>query len=48
MATVDAVLFDLDETLLDDDRGWHIALAATCREVASRHSGVDETGLHEA
>jgi putative hydrolase of the HAD superfamily len=48
MASVDAIFFDLDETLLDDERGWHIALAATCREVAGRHPGVDETAMHEA
>jgi putative hydrolase of the HAD superfamily len=48
MASVDAIFFDLDETLLDDERGWRVALAATCREVAGRHPGVDETAMHEA
>jgi putative hydrolase of the HAD superfamily len=48
MASVDAVFFDLDETLLDDDRGWHVALAATCHEIAGGHPGVDESALHEA
>jgi phosphoglycolate phosphatase-like HAD superfamily hydrolase len=42
-----AVFFDLDETLIDDDRRWRIAVAATCNEIAARHPGIDAKSLTE-
>src|SRR3712207_5747326 len=41
MRAVQAVFFDLDETLLDDDRYWRIAVSATCAELALRHPSLN-------
>jgi putative hydrolase of the HAD superfamily len=42
---VQAVFFDLDDTLLDDDRCWRVAVSLTCTELALRHPSVDRTML---
>jgi putative hydrolase of the HAD superfamily len=51
MPAVQAVFFDLDDTLLDDDRCWRVAVSRTCRDLALRHPSVDrrmlETGYLE-
>lgn len=45
--TIKAVLFDLDDTLLWDDRSVEEAFQATCRE-AQRIAGVDPSELEQA
>jgi FMN phosphatase YigB (HAD superfamily) len=41
MPTVQAVFFDLDDTLFDDDRCWRAAVSVTWTELALRHPSVD-------
>ena len=43
-----AILFDLDETLLDDNRAFQIAVASSCIDLAHRHNSVDPHRLREA
>jgi putative hydrolase of the HAD superfamily len=45
MAAVQAVFFDLDDTLLDDDRCWRVAVSLTCTELALRHPSLDRVML---
>jgi putative hydrolase of the HAD superfamily len=42
-----ALLIDLDETLLDDDRGMQKAAGLAASDLAARHSSVDATQLAE-
>lgn len=46
--TIKAVLFDLDDTLLWDDRSVKEAFEATCREAAARYPEIDPDKLEEA
>ena len=43
-----ALFFDLDETLLDDERCWRIAVSLACRELRSRHPSIDSGALEQA
>jgi HAD superfamily hydrolase (TIGR01549 family) len=45
MPAVQAVFFDLDDTLLDDDRCWRVAVSLACTELALRHPSVDRAML---
>jgi putative hydrolase of the HAD superfamily len=45
MPDVQAVFFDLDDTLLDDDRCWRVAVSLTCTELALRHPSVERVTL---
>lgn len=47
MRTIDAVLFDLDDTLHDDTSAYHNAAEEVAREVAAEH-GVDALALKAA
>ena len=47
MRTIDAVLFDLDDTLHDDTTAYHSAAEEVAREVAAQH-GVDALALKTA
>jgi putative hydrolase of the HAD superfamily len=42
---VQAIFFDLDDTLLDDERGWRISVSSTGSEIAGRHAGIDGNAL---
>ena len=42
---VRAVFFDLDETLLDDDRSMREAVTRTCQALARHHKHIDSTKL---
>src|SRR3989337_2288367 len=44
---VKALFFDLDETLLDDDRAFRIAVARTCIDLAHYDGIVDPHRLRE-
>ena len=43
-----AVFFDLDETLLDDDRSFQIAVARVCEDIALIYPDVSRTALEAA
>jgi putative hydrolase of the HAD superfamily len=45
---IKAVLFDLDDTLLWDERSVKEAFAATCEEAAKQYSTIDPAALEEA
>lgn len=45
MPAIKAIFFDLDDTLLDDERGWRITVAATGADIAKRHPGIDGAAL---
>jgi putative hydrolase of the HAD superfamily len=45
MPAVQAIFFDLDDTLLDDDRCWRAAVSLTCNELALRYPSVDRVVL---
>jgi putative hydrolase of the HAD superfamily len=47
MKPLKAIFFDLDETLLDDDRAFQIAVASTCIDLAHQHNEVDPHRLRE-
>ncbi|MCS7461157.1 HAD family hydrolase [Paenibacillus doosanensis] len=46
--TIQAVLFDLDDTLLWDDRSVKEAFKATCEEAAKHYPSIDPAALEEA
>jgi HAD superfamily hydrolase (TIGR01549 family) len=48
MSTVQAIFFDLDDTLLDDDRCWRAAVSLTCTELASRYPSVDRARVESS
>lgn len=45
MPAVQAIFFDLDDTLLDDDRCWRVAVSLTCTELALRYPSIDRVML---
>lgn len=45
---IEAILFDLDDTLLWDERSVKEAFRATCEAAAERYPAVDPAGLEEA
>ncbi|MBE9566493.1 MAG: HAD family hydrolase [Proteobacteria bacterium] len=46
--TIRAVLFDLDDTLIDDTGSFRQAVAATAEEIAREHEGLSAAPLAEA
>jgi len=48
MQPVEAIFFDLDDTLVDDERGYRLALTATVDELCRWHSHVHGERLYEA
>jgi putative hydrolase of the HAD superfamily len=46
--TIKAVLFDLDDTLLWDDRSVQESFEATCQKAVERYSSIDPKQLEEA
>jgi putative hydrolase of the HAD superfamily len=45
---VQAIFFDLDDTLLDDDRGWHVSVAATGADIEGLYPQIDGAALAAA
>ena len=45
MTAIRALFFDLDETLLDDNTGFELAVARSCIDLAHRFDGIDPHGL---
>ncbi len=47
-AGLEAVLFDLDNTLVDDDANWRLSVSGTLSEVCARHHELDPERLRTA
>lgn len=45
---IEAIFFDWDGTLMDDDTSWRRCVSATIDEVARRHRGIDPGALSAA
>jgi putative hydrolase of the HAD superfamily len=45
---VRAIFFDLDDTLLDDDRGWRVSVAATGADIEGLYPQIDGAALAAA